>query len=86
MNATRPPTVRPPARDGERAREQNTAASVRFGIRTSTQMNCVWISTRSSCGVAQLAALRVVPLEHLVAPAERLDHTDAAWPPPRSWS
>ena len=43
----RPTTASAPA--------SSTAASVRFGIRPSTQMNCVWSRTRSSCGVAELA-------------------------------
>ena len=46
-NATRPPTVRLPP-DTANAPASSTAASVRFGIRPSTQMNCVWILTRSS--------------------------------------
>jgi hypothetical protein len=46
-NATRPPTVRLPAATVT-APASSTAASVRFGIRPSTQMNCVWIRTRSS--------------------------------------
>ena len=46
-NATRPPTVSAPD-DTANAPASSTAASVRFGIRPSTQMNCVWIFTRSS--------------------------------------
>ena len=53
-------------------------ASVRFGIRPSTQMNCVWMRTRSSSVSRSSAAAGVVAVEHLVAPAERLEHADAA--------
>ena len=48
-------------------------------MRTSTQMNRVCTAHPFELRVAELAALRVVAFEHLLAAAERLDARGCPW-------